>query len=866
MYDSIAVGQTTVALSLPGGPYLQIAGTGVTLTVLGQTLAGDLTFQEATLNGARVVTVTVANGQLTLGSLPTIDFTGGLVLANGGIAGILTVSAPSLTIGSVTLSGGLQLQINTTSVPETVPTGGTPATIVLPAGPYLQLGSSTPLSLTIGDVTVAGSFTVQQTSSTSGQSQTLLGVSGATVTAGSLTLLKDGQGLLAILPAGIAGDLSGTIDTGSLIPNVTFAGTFGLQINETGGQVSESLTVGGQTQTLDLAAGTYVEVSGTGVTLTIGGQSLSGNFSFEHSDQGDTLTASDVSLSLGTGSTSFVTLSDGQGQFTVDGSTSATPGLFGTLSGTVKVNVPGVAVGGTFTLTVNTTNAAQGDIPTGPTYVAVTGTGVSLTVLSQTLSGDFAFSDANGTITLTITKLNMFVGSPGSLGLSITQSTTPPQSATLTISSAGVSGDIQASVAFIGLPSDFNFGPDPIPIDVAFSPGSLLVQVGTLADPGTGTLAAPITINVLGQTLTGVFSFQSTTEAGKTVIAIAAQDVGLSLGSGGDGVTLTGGSAMLLITPEGVAGQIGCAAGDGSNCLTVTLPGVVASVGSFSVTLNTLLSGSTPQQVDQTFTIGGTTQTLTLPAGHYIDVAVTGAGLAIAGQTLKADLTVSDSANLNSDGTLATGAGAGDTIVITLANGSLSLGTGTRTLVSVSDASGSLTISSDPAHEGVYGTLTATITTQIPDVTFGGTFTVSINTTGAAQDSGTIPTGLVVSGSGITLGVLGQTLTANVTFGHDSDTGTTYLAVTDLTLSLGNGSTTFVTATVASGAVVLTPTGVAAEFTDATVSLGWALTGDGLILSGSVSLAFSNDSTQAIDDTFDVGTPTGTTPVTINVP
>ena len=52
--------------------------------------------------------------------------------------------------------------------------------------------------------------------------------------------------------------------------------------------------------------------------------------------------------------------------------------------------------------------------------------------------------------------------------------------APLTISKAGISGDIAATVDFVGLPSaDISFG-SGIAIDVQFAPGSLLAQIGTV--------------------------------------------------------------------------------------------------------------------------------------------------------------------------------------------------------------------------------------------------------------------------------------------------------------------------------------------------------------------------------------------------
>src|SRR5204862_438703 len=94
-------------------------------------------------------------------------------------------------------------------------------------------------------------------------------------------------GVLVVLPSeataagGLAGSLSASINLGGLVGGVTFAGTFGVAVNQTARAINERVTVGGTATTLSLDAGSYVRISGTGVTLTVLGQRLSGDFFFE---------------------------------------------------------------------------------------------------------------------------------------------------------------------------------------------------------------------------------------------------------------------------------------------------------------------------------------------------------------------------------------------------------------------------------------------------------------------------------------------------------------------------------------------------------------------------------------------------------
>src|SRR5205807_4646783 len=206
----------------------------------------------------------------------------------------------------------------------------------------------------------AGSFAIQPATTGTGARQTVIAATGLSVDlSSSLTgIVTGGQGILVILPGGLAGQLSGTVHTGSLIPGASLAGTFGFAINQTSSQVSESVTVGTQTVSLDLPAG-FLGVSGTNVQLLIAGQTLSGNFSYNNSGGTTKLIASDVMLNLGAGGTTFVSVTGGQGTLTITpnlpnpGDTSG--GLSGSFSGDLAINVPGIKLAGSVSVAIDTT-------------------------------------------------------------------------------------------------------------------------------------------------------------------------------------------------------------------------------------------------------------------------------------------------------------------------------------------------------------------------------------------------------------------------------------------------------------------------------------------------------------------------------
>ena len=100
----------TLALSLDSVTGdISFVGTGITVTVLGQQLTGDLTVEQTTGGAGPVTTVTVAGAGLSLG--------GGLLSVTGGQAH-LVLEAGSLT--SLTVSGSVALNVPGVSLTGTV--------------------------------------------------------------------------------------------------------------------------------------------------------------------------------------------------------------------------------------------------------------------------------------------------------------------------------------------------------------------------------------------------------------------------------------------------------------------------------------------------------------------------------------------------------------------------------------------------------------------------------------------------------------------------------------------------------------------------------------------------------------------------
>lgn len=146
-----------------------------------------------------------------------------------------------------------------------------------------------------------------------------MAIANASLTLGGTTpevTIANGQGDLLLTSTGLFGTISGTVTTN--IPGVALSGTLQVEINTTTSAVQQSFTVGGQTQTVTLPAGPFLEVAGTGVTLTILSQTLTGDIALEQEtnsagQQVTVVVVNGLAFSLGSGSPPVVQLSNGQG-------------------------------------------------------------------------------------------------------------------------------------------------------------------------------------------------------------------------------------------------------------------------------------------------------------------------------------------------------------------------------------------------------------------------------------------------------------------------------------------------------------------------------------------------------------------------
>ena len=255
----------------------------------------------------------------------------------------------------VTFSGTFGVEINTTSavVDETIEVGLGTNTLSLPAGPFLRV-SGTDVRLNVAGQSLSGDFAIERVTLASGATVTKIAAAnvGLAISDGNTDLLtlSNGFGNVLILPAdgalpgGVAASFGGTVTLG--VPDASLTGTLQVEINQMLDRpVNETFTVGGTDVTLDLPAGQFLRVRGTGISLVLGGLELSGNFSFtQATDAGESFlevkfdsVEDSVELGIGSGDTDFVRITDGAGTIIAKGGD-----LYGSFEGNVAVDIPSV--------------------------------------------------------------------------------------------------------------------------------------------------------------------------------------------------------------------------------------------------------------------------------------------------------------------------------------------------------------------------------------------------------------------------------------------------------------------------------------------------------------------------------------------
>jgi Ca2+-binding RTX toxin-like protein len=346
---------------------------------------------------------------------------------------------------------------------------------------------------------------------------------------------------------------------------------------------------------------------------------------------------------------------------------------------------------------------------------------------------------------------------------------------------------------------------------------------------------AVIRLDVPGVDLQGDFVFApfdptpGAPSSGDEVINVGVSNLAFSLaGPGGALLSITGGSGLWVITPQGMQGAASATA-------ALSAPGL-SLTGTFYVALNDL---ATP--LTKTLEVNGTSVTVDLPAGPVIQVEARDARLDVLGVKLTGTFFFQQKRTGDGD----------QVITVGLNNVVLPLGTLTSDIVTASITSGLFIL----RDGGMAGEADATLAVAASTAfTLAGTFKVRINeSNGAVSESvavnGTpyninLPAGpyLQVRGSNVVIGLLGLQLQGNVAVTQRASNGGTQLvvvAVSNLSLDFGTDILRLRNGT---GLFVLTDTGSAG-----TAAIDLELSAFGESFSQPVTYAF-NSMPQAISE------------------
>ncbi|HEX5859287.1 MAG TPA: hypothetical protein VFY91_14380, partial [Microbacterium sp.] len=868
--NSAPAAVTVGTATLPGGPYVRVALTGLALAFLGQSLRADIAVERLTSGGTPITVVGLANVGLFLGDDKTTadvaddigvrlsNGSGILVLAAAGLAGrIEGTIAVNLPAGAQ-LRGSLALVLNTTAarVAASVLVGTTTQALDVAAGPYLRFEGAG-LTLTVLDQSLTADVAIERVTALSESGlpdggRTVLRIAATSVQlslGGGVLTLTDGAALI-LLTTGTSPALAGRI-TGAValdVPGVAFSGNIAVEFNTAAEGIDESFTVNGQTLVLVLPPGGadgYIRLAGDAVVLTVAGQSLVTDLEVTDADGTLTLTLRNTRLALG-GSNPLVTLaqpSSGAGATSTivlvgaSATAGAAAGAYGAIAVGVSIALPDVSVTGTITVAFNTTGEAKTvdgwTVPLPSGLVRVGGEDLSISVLGQTLTGDVTFEQVRTTAGGTVVRLGL-----AHVSMALGPLTASEGTGLFVITSAGVAGSIAVEIAvaagafeLVGaLELQVNTTGAAVTETLRVGAGSVTLEVP--AGPYLRVAGTGIVLTVLGQSVTADIAVERVTSYGadgvaggiddSTLTRIALTRARFTFAAGAARLTLTDGEAVFVLPGTG-AGMAGRLSG------TIALSGVpgVSLAGALALEIN-----STAGAVDETVRVGTGTVTVTLPsggAGGYLRIAGTGVAITVAGQTLAGDVEIVKS---------------GADLTLTLANGVIALGASASPVVSVTGIAGTFRLNA----AGMAGSVSAVLSVNVPVLTVSGAVSVQINSgaTAVTLDDGgpgevELQPGLRIEVADATITIAGQALGADRVLISRTPAGEVAFAVTDMTLQLG----TFVNITTAhawSGAMLITPQGVAASFSGSTTGI---FTLPGLTLGGDVEFAV-NTSTAAV--------------------
>ena len=693
-----------------------------------------------------------------------------------------------LTVGKV------EVEVNTTNVAvsQNVRVNGEMLDFELNAGPYVRV-ALTDAVLTVGLLAISGNLTFEQQGATAADTVTVVAFSSVSLEVDPTAdppnentdklAVTNARGAFIFDADGFAGLLSGDVEVA--VEGFGLGGSVGLRINTRDTGITRTITVGGEVLKIAFTSdevatvnAPFVDVFGGSVSLVIG------DFVSIEADatwSADTLTATNVVLFVGSGP---LFLEDDQGERTTEINPLAV-GLrifdadlkvtksgetylmlaYGTLD---LVGVQNADITGTVRLEINTTaNDATVDVLDNTTalrgsalieagVVRVVGTALTVEVGAQQFSANLSFEKAaDGTIVVGITNAIIALG-----GGAFTLKQGVDQVGVLIFRSSGLAGSIDVGVEAATNTTGLEFEAN---IKAAFNSSSTPASSPLLAAPLpagpyvrvdiTGLAGNPAKLTVSGQHFEGNFALEviDSTPNGSTV-RVVATGVTAKFGDGtNELVSLINGSGYFIVKGAGVAASI-------EGLVIVKDIEGVSFAGSFAVEVNT-----TGAEVDESFVLGDSTETLKLEDAEFVRIKGTDVSLTIAGQTIAGSFIVESTTDT------ATGA---TVVAVAITDAELRFSDGTTNFAVATQTVGSVGLllvrrdASSTAETPVNqlaGSFEATLELNVPDVSFDLDIALSFNTSSDAATAtldiadgiDNNPVVLTVAGGPFVKGVIG---------------------------------------------------------------------------------------------------------------
>ena len=762
----------------------------------------------------------IINRSITVGSeTQTLDFSNGddVIRIRAGTS----IAPVSLTIANQSLQGVFlfeqQLRIEAATTlsanalsGDTVLAVGDVADFVVGASVFVSLadGSEHRSTIAVGGVGV-GSLTlvdalpgaaVTGSDVRAGEQVLKVGLSEVGINiGGGAVVVSGGIGVFVVTAQGVAGEIAAAVNLG-MVPGIDFNAAFGAKVtvNTTASQVTESFVFSGPTIVdLDLPPGPYLRVEiGGAAEITDpasfrfdldGGTTfvdVTGNLLFEQ------ITRSDGSTITRIGVTNFSATVDGNGVTNGEGAlVLVNGGLAGILSGEAALEVGPVSAGGTVTVRINTTGGAVSE---------------AVTIGGREIIVEFGAAEGN-VFSISVSDLSLnsndFVTIEGDIAFSSAAAATQVR----------VAGSaIQTTLA---VDSTVGFAAGSV-LNIALDGGGFHVTTVAVGGVNAGALTLELDSALPGAVAVG----NAVTLAERS---FAGQNLEVFLGEGparlesGDINPL----AMGLLLSDASIGVVEVQTGaDTSYAVFATGTLQVIGVSGFSVLgTATVRFNDTGVRFDRILTIAGSDRDVVVRFDDVTDVASLQAvdlAIDVLGQQLRGDFAFSKVVDVN---------GVLQSLNVAATNVSLNLADGV-VLVEQGDGQDAAFVITP---QGLAGQVSATVSVNLPSVSFTGAFTVAINSTGVAVDqsipvgAGTVdlllPAGpfLRIEGTGVSLNVLGQSLGGNFAIEQVTEadgTTLTRIAASAVTLELGPEVTTdnhVLELNNGAGAFLLTSAGIA---------------------------------------------------------